>query len=383
MIAKGRSKIKVIPPFDPLLIFTVVVFFAFGIIMVTSSSIVLAERHFGNPFYYTIHQSIYLLMGLSVAFFLQLFPLNFWQKIAGPLMIGTLFALGIVLIPGIGKVVNGSARWLSIGGIGFQISEFSKLTVVIYLASYMVRHGEALANQFLGFVRPMLVLTVVCVLLLFEPDFGATVVILMTSFGLLFLGGAPLTIFGGFLLLVMVALGALAVAAPYRLLRLTAFLDPWADQFDSGYQLTQALIAFGRGEWFGVGLGGSVQKLFYLPEAHTDFVFAVLSEELGLLGAFSLIVLFAIFIVQGFRIGLRAEKIDDKFSAYLSYGITLWIGLQALINMGVNTGILPTKGLTLPFLSYGGSSMIMMCIAVGFLFKIDYTTRRKFRKYNL
>jgi cell division protein FtsW len=291
-------------------------------------------------------------------------------------MVSALVSLVLVLIPGVGKVVNGSARWLNLGVTSIQVSEFCKLAVVIYLSSYVVRHQHALKRQISGFVRPMLLLSIVGALLILEPDFGATVVILATSLAMLFLAGVPLWQFVALLSVVAGILGMVAISAPYRLQRLTSFLDPWAVQFDSGYQLTQALIAFGRGEWFGVGLGSSIQKLFYLPEAHTDFVFAVLAEELGLVGALATVSLYILFVWRGMIVGLNAEKRDDRFAAFVSYGISLWVGLQTLINIGVNTGILPTKGLTLPFLSYGGSSVLVICIAVGLLVRVDYENHK-------
>jgi cell division protein FtsW len=298
--------------------------------------------------------------------------MRFWYRLAAPMMMLALLLLVLVLIPGVGKVVNGSARWLNFGITAFQVSEFCKLAVVIYIASYVVRHNEDLKQKISGFIRPMLLLSVVGALLILEPDFGATVVILLTTLSLLFLAGVPLWQFLVLLVLVGVILGGVAISAPYRLARLTSFLDPWAVAFDSGYQLTQALIAFGRGGWFGVGLGSSVQKLFYLPEAHTDFVFAVLAEELGLIGALATIGLYILFVWRGMIIGLNAEKRRDRFAAFVCYGISLWVGLQTLINIGVNTGVLPTKGLTLPFLSYGGSNILIICIAVGLLVRVNY-----------
>ena len=287
----------------------------------------------------------------------------------------------IVLIPGIGKHVNGSARWLGAGPISIQVSEFMKLAMILYLASYLVRHREEVHERLIGFIKPLLILIIICILLLKEPDFGAATVILATSLGMMFLAGARLGQFMGLLVLSLTAFSILAISSPYRLQRLTSFLNPWANPFDSGYQLTQSLIAFGRGNWFGVGLGESIQKLFYLPEAHTDFVFAILTEELGLLGALFLIATYALLTIRIFMIGRRAQELQYDFAAYVAYGIGLWISLQVLINFGVNTGLLPTKGLTLPFMSYGGSSLLISCVAISILIRIDYENRKRNLSY--
>ncbi|MGD8642349.1 MAG: putative lipid II flippase FtsW, partial [Gammaproteobacteria bacterium] len=270
------------------------------------------------------------------------------------------------------KEVNGSTRWLSLGVLNVQPSELIKLFVVVFLSSYLVRRGEEVRTTVKGFLKPMLILGIIGILLLLEPDFGSGVVIAFTTMGLMFLGGVRLWQFGVLMLLMATSLVMLAYSSPYRVERLTSFLNPWADPFDSGFQLTQALIAFGRGEWIGVGLGHSVQKLFYLPEAHTDFLFAVISEELGLVGGLLVIGLFAVVVYRAFHIGHAALCNDDRFAGYLAFGIGLLIGFQALINIGVNMGILPTKGLTLPLMSYGGSSMIATCVACAMLLRIAH-----------
>jgi cell division protein FtsW len=277
----------------------------------------------------------------------------------------------LVLIPGVGREVNGSRRWLSLGVLTLQSSEIAKLCVIIYLAGYLVRRQQEVREQWSGFIKPMVVLFAVTLLLLLEPDFGATVVTVGTAFAMIFLAGVRL---GHFLLVIlgsMLALVLLVYIEPYRMQRLITFMDPWADQFNTGYQLTQSLIAFGRGEWFGVGLGNSVQKLFYLPEAHTDFVFAIFAEEFGLLGALTVIGLFSTLIARILQIGRRAEHKQQLFSAYVAFGVALMISAQVFINIGVNIGLLPTKGLTLPFLSYGGSSLIVCCMALGIVFRIN------------
>lgn len=360
---------------DLILVMTIFALLGLGLIMVTSASIDMAQRHFHQPFYYTFRQCMGLTLGAFGALIVLMCPIQTWYRFAGFMMIAALALLVLVLIPGIGKVVNGSARWLNLGVSAFQVSEFAKLAVVIYLSSYIVRHREALRQEISGFIRPMALLSMVAVLLVLEPDFGATVVVMTTVLAMLFLAGVPLSQFLLLLALVGGVLGAVAISAPYRLERLASFLDPWAVPFDSGYQLTQALIAFGRGEWFGVGLGSSIQKLFYLPESHTDFVFAVLAEELGLMGALATLSLYILFVWRGMIIGLNAEKRGDRFAAFIAYGISFWIGLQTMINIGVNTGVLPTKGLTLPFLSYGGSSVSVIGVAVGLLLRVDYENR--------
>jgi cell division protein FtsW len=282
----------------------------------------------------------------------------------------------MVFIPGLGREVNGSLRWIHLGPINLQVSEFVKLFMILYLAGYLVRHTEAVQASAAGFLRPLVLFLLLAVLLLLQPDYGAVAVIFMTALGMMWLGGARLLQFLLLLISVSGALMVLALVSPYRMERLTTFLNPWADPFDSGFQLTQALIAFGRGEWFGVGLGGSVQKLFYLPEAHTDFLFAVLAEELGLVTAVLVIGLFLLIVLRALAIGRHAEQRELPYQAFVAYGVGIWIGLQAFINLGVNMGILPTKGLTLPLMSYGGSSMVAMCVAVALLLRVDFEIRR-------
>ena len=280
-----------------------------------------------------------------------------------------------MLIPGIGRVVNGSRRWLAIGPIGIQVSELAKVTMILYLSGYLVRQQHSVGQSIIGFIRPMIVLGIFAFLLLLEPDFGATVVISGTVMAMLFLTGVKIRYYLGLMVMVGVSLAFLAVSSPYRMARLTAFLNPWADQFNSGYQLTQSLIAFGRGGWFGVGLGDGVQKLLYLPEAHTDFLFAVLAEELGLTGILLVLILYSILVWRGFMIGFNAFSQGRLFAAFAAYGVTFWLGLQAAINMGVNSGLLPTKGLTLPLLSYGGASLVVNCIVIALLLRIDHENR--------
>ncbi len=360
---------------DHWLLFVIFMLLGVGIVMVGSSSFEIADRKLDQPFYYLIRQISYVMIGVLAAAVLLRVPLAFWEKMGGYFLMAGVLLLILVLVPGVGREVNGSMRWLSLGIVNVQPSEFAKLFVIIYMAGYLVRHGDAMQTALGGFVRPMAVLALVSVLLLVEPDFGAAAVILATSMAMMFLGGVRFWQFLVLVLLMTLALATLAVSSPYRLERITGFMDPWADPFNSGFQLTQALIAFGRGEWFGVGLGSSVQKLFYLPEAHTDFLFAVISEEFGFVGAVTIIALFSFVVVRAFMVGRLAEKVGLRFESYLAYGVGIWIGIQAFINIGVNMGVLPTKGLTLPFMSYGGSSILVMCIAIALLLRVDYERR--------
>ncbi len=346
-----------------------------GLVMITSASSEVAAASSGNPLYHMIRHLIYLGIGFVACGLVMMIPLATWQRLGGMLLIGAIALLVMVLIPGIGREVNGSMRWIGFGMFNVQPSEIAKMFVVIYLAGYLVRRQEEVRESWMGFFKPFIVLLPMAGLLLLEPDFGATVVMMGAAAGMLFLGGVGLFRFG---LMVALAVGAVFVlvqAQPYRMARLTTFTDPWADQFGSGYQLTQALIAFGRGEWLGVGLGNSIQKQFYLPEAHTDFVFSVLAEELGLVGALATVALFCFVSARALYIGLWAEKAKQFFAAYVAYGLAfLWIG-QFLINIGVNVGLLPTKGLTLPFLSYGGSSLVICCVSLGLLLRIEWERR--------
>ena len=364
--ANGRSSLLV----------ATILLLAIGLLMVASASISIAEKNFGDPWYFFTRQSLFVGLGLIAMIVGSRIPTILWSKSYAFVMLIAFALLTTVLLPGVGKSVNGSVRWLVVGPFNFQPSEFVKLAIIIFCAGYAAKRQKLMRANIGGLLRPLFIVAVVGVLLLAEPDFGAAVVTTVTAMGVLFLGGCRLSHitlvgFGG-----LVSAVLLVISSEYRMARLTAFLDPWQDPFDSGFQLTQALIAFGRGEWFGVGLGASVQKLFYLPEAHTDFLFAVIAEELGVIGAVGVILLFAFFIGRTFAIGAAAEKNGDSFSGFLCYGIAIWFGLQAFINVGVNMGLLPTKGLTLPLMSYGGSSMLTMCFAVGILFRVESEIRR-------
>ena len=341
-----------------------------GLIMVTSASISIASKESGDAFAYLERQLVLCLTGFVLAAILFCVRTEYLEKMAWPLLIGALALLFFVLIPGLGHSVNGSRRWIRLLGFNFQASELARVLVLIFIASYAVRREDELKTTAMGLIKPMGLLSFVALLLLAEPDFGAASVLFITGFGILFIAGARLR---------YVLVGAAAVAgaavllvvmAPYRMARVTSFLDPWADPYNSGFQLTQSLIAIGRGEWFGVGLGESVQKLFYLPEAHTDFLFAVLAEELGLVGVAVTLALFIALVWRSFWIAQLASRAGLKFQSYLTLGFGLWLGAQALINIGVNMGVLPTKGLTLPLMSYGRSSMIVTLAWVGLLLRV-------------
>jgi cell division protein FtsW len=341
-----------------------------GLVMVTSASISIASKESGDAFSYLERQLVLCLTGFVLAAILFCIRTEYLEKLAWPLLVAALGLLFFVLIPGLGHSVNGSRRWIRLLGFNFQASELARVLVLIFIASYAVRREGELKSTAMGLIKPMALLSFVALLLLAEPDFGAASVLFITGFGILFIAGARLR---------YVLVGAAAVAgaavllvvmAPYRMARVTSFLDPWADPYNSGFQLTQSLIAIGRGEWFGVGLGGSVQKLFYLPEAHTDFLFAVLAEELGLVGVALTLALFIGLVWRSFWIAQLASRAGLKFQSYLALGFGLWLGAQALINIGVNMGVLPTKGLTLPLMSYGRSSMIVTLAWVGLLLRV-------------
>ncbi len=362
-------------PYDRLLIFLVVVLATFGLLMVASASIVVSEQQFHQPFYYFYRQLIFMLLGILIGSVVVQFEIASWEKMGGVWLTGTMLLLALVLLPGVGKVVHGSARWIGAGVFRIQVSELAKFAVVIYMAGYLVRRNDEIKTNFSGFLKPMGLLVVIAVLLLKEPDFGATVVIVATTLGMMFLAGMRLRQFVLLLLLVLLGLSAIAISEPYRMARLTSFLNPWANPFKSGYQLTQSLIAFGRGGWFGVGLGQSIQKLFYLPEAHTDFLFAVIAEEFGLIGMLMVTLLFTLLVLRIFYIGKQAQQLGRHFAGLMAYGFGLWIAIQFIVSMGVNSGVLPTKGLTLPLVSYGGSSMLIICIVIALLMRIDYENR--------
>ena len=379
--------------YDVSLAWATLLLLALGLVMVYSASIATAEAsaHTGyHAWYFLTRHAAFVAVGLCAAAVAFQVPVKAWQWLAPWLFAATLLLLILVLVPGIGRSVNGSRRWLSLYIVNVQPSEFMKLVAVLYAASYAVRkaaflHAQQPLRQTLtrGFLPLFAVMFCVGMLLLMEPDFGAFVVILAIGFGILFLGGLDWRLFAGLSALLPFALGGILVAAPYRLQRLTAFVDPWHDPLGKGYQLSHSLIAFGRGEFLGVGLGSSVEKLLYLPEAHTDFLLAVIAEELGFAGVLVLIALFVWLLYRAWAIGRQASRLARPFAALCAQGIGVWIGVQAFINIGVNVGILPTKGLTLPLLSFGGSGIVANCIAIALLLRIDYENRRLLRGFAL
>ena len=357
--------------YDKILVAAGVALIVLGYLMVSSASLHLGEKLTGNVFHYPLRQMLHIILGLIAGCLVCMIPMEIWEKYSQGLFFGGLFLLILVLIPGVGVKVNGSMRWLSLPGIRVQVSEVVKFFVVIYMAGFITRHHDFVKESAYGLVKPLLLLSTACGLLLLEPDMGSAVVILTIAMGVLFLGGARMQQFILLMIAVLVAVVLAIVFSGYRSARVTSFLHPWEDPFGNGFQLVQALIAFGRGEWFGVGLGSGIQKLFYLPEAHTDFLFSVIAEELGLAGVISVIILFALIVWRAFVIGMLAEQLGQKFCAFIAYGLGIWFAFQSFVNMGVNMGLLPTKGLTLPFMSYGGGSMIVMCCAMAMLFRVN------------
>lgn len=360
---------------DGILVGTTLVLLTWGLIMVASASVAQADKMYGAPFHFFYRQLFFVVIGLFVGSTIFLVPMKQWENSRMWLLLFAAFLLLVVLVPGLGLKINHARRWIDLGVFRLQASEPARLALILYLASYITRRQAELQNSFRGLMNPLGLLTIPAVLLLLEPDFGATVVLFMVAFLMLFLGGARLLYLGGLLLLAVVAASILVLTAAYRMKRLMNFTDPWADIEHGGWQLAQSLIAVGRGEWMGVGLGNSVQKLLYLPEMHTDFIFAILAEEFGLMGITLLMTLFGVIVWRGFVIGRRAEELDERFRAYLCYGLSSWIGFQALINMSVNMGLLPTKGLTLPLMSYGGSSLVTVCLILGLILRVDYENR--------
>jgi cell division protein FtsW len=356
-------------PLDGTLLLVVCTLLGVGLVMVASASMHLGARE-GSALRYVDRHLLALLLGGGGATLVYMTPVAWWERASTWVYFVGLGLLLLVFVPGLGRAANGAMRWVAVGPLSLQTSEFMKLFIVLYMASYVVRRQMEVALSVWGFIKPLILLLAACGLIMLQPDFGTTAVLLATAFGLLFLAGAPLWQFGLLISLAAGALSALVYFSPYRMARVTSFLNPWEQARDAGYQLTQALIAFGRGEWTGVGLGNGIQKQFYLPEAHTDFVMAVIGEEFGLLGTLTIILLFGLFIWRAFSIGARAERRGARYAAYVAWGLGLWIGMQAFINIGVNMGLLPTKGLTLPFVSYGSNSLIVCCLAVGMLMRV-------------
>jgi len=359
---------------DAMLFISVMLLLTIGIVMVASASVDYAAYRFNDPLLFIKKHMVFVMLGFLVFALALSVPIRTWQANGVVLLLLALALLLLVLVPGIGKKVNGSQRWLSLAGFTLQVSELAKVFVVIYLSGFVLRREKEFLGSFWGFIKPMLVIFFVVFLLLLEPDFGAAVVVLLSSLGVVFVAGVPLFRFLLMMVACVAAASMIAVLEPYRLKRLATFMNPWAEdvKFDGGYQLTQSLIAFGRGEWFGVGLGNSVQKLFYLPEAHTDFVFSIWAEELGLVGVLIVLGLFLMLAYRMVCVGVKALKHNEKFMAYITAGFVLIITGQVFINVGVASGLLPTKGLTLPFISYGGSSLLVCCLMVGIVLRIQW-----------
>jgi cell division protein FtsW len=373
--AQRGSRMNSAVQVDAWLLVPVLLLFAVGLVMVGSSSIAIAESHGVSTYYYLVRHAIYIFLGLLLASTFRVIPIAFLERVSRPLMWLSALVLLLLFIPGIGRSVNGSTRWLALGFVSFQVVEAVKIMVILYMAGYLVRKADMVKIRFFDTLKPLMLAAMLTAILLAQPDMGSAAVITAIVGGMVWLAGAA---WRHIALLGMMALPVFGVAAmePYRLQRIVSFMNPWADPYNSGFQLTQALIAVGRGEVFGVGLGASIQKLFYLPEAHTDFIFAVLAEEFGLLGVVLILFIFMLLVARIMIIGLMAHRAGRPFAGNVAYGIGLWIGLQALVNMGVNLGVLPTKGITLPLISSGGSSVLMTCLALGIVFRIRYELDR-------
>ncbi|CAB0150991.1 putative peptidoglycan glycosyltransferase FtsW [Pseudidiomarina piscicola] len=359
--------------FDRVLVWLAFGLLTFGFVMVSSASFPIAERLTDNPFHFVIRHCMYLVLGLALLAAVVQVPSNWWFKGSGALLLAALASLVVVLV--VGHEVNGARRWLKLGPITIQVAEVAKFFFVIYLGSYLTRRIDLVQESLREFIKPLVVLFFFAVLLLMQPDFGSLAVMVSIVVGMLFLAGARLWQFFAILVALALGLTLLIIKEPYRMKRVTSFLDPWDDPFGSGYQLTQSLMAFGRGDWLGQGLGNSIQKLQYLPEAHTDFIMAVVGEELGFIGL--VVVLLAVFgiVIRALLIGRRGLHVDQRFGAFVAYGIGIWFAFQALVNIGAAAGMLPTKGLTLPLVSYGGTSLLVSCAALGLLLRIDYEIR--------
>jgi cell division protein FtsW len=379
MYYRETRKRVVMPEYDRTLVWLAVLLLGLGVVMVYSSSIAIAEggRATGyQPTYYLVRHALFVIVGVLLAVFAFQVPTRLWQQAAPYLFIFGMVLLVLVLVPGIGREVNGSRRWISFHFLNVQPSEMMKVFVVLYAADYTVRKAAFMHSLRRGFMPMFFVMLAAGALLLLEPDFGAFAVITVVAMGVLFLGGMNWRLFAGLIVMLLAGFVLLILTSPYRMQRIAGFMDPWSDPYGRGYQLSHALIAFGRGEWFGVGLGGSVEKLFYLPEAHTDFLLAVIAEELGFVGVAAIVIMFAWIIVRAFAIGRRAAMLERYFASLVAQGVGLWIGVQAIINMGVNMGMLPTKGLTLPLLSFGGSALATTCVALAILLRVDWENRQ-------
>nr|WP_053062931.1 cell division protein FtsW [Photobacterium aphoticum] len=360
-------------PYDRQLVWIALALMVTGLVMVTSASVPIATRLTDFPFYFALRHASFLVLSLGLAAGMVMVPLQFWHRHGWKMLLVSMFLLCVVLV--IGNSVNGASRWIPLGPLNLQPAELTKLTLFIFIAAYLVRQYEQVRESTFGFVKPILLLIVLGGLLLAQPDLGSFVVMFVTTVGMLFIAGSRILPFMVMLVIAVGLIGALIVFEPYRWARVTSFLDPWENPFGSGYQLTQSLMAFGRGEWLGQGLGNSIQKLAYLPEAHTDFVFSVLAEELGLVGVTVVLLLIFSLVVKALLIGRRCLQTEQLFGGFLAFGFAFWFAFQSLVNVGAAAGMVPTKGLTLPLISYGGSSLLIMATAVAILIRIDYEQR--------
>ncbi len=372
----GKRRRERPAPLDLALLACALGLLAFGFVMVSSASMTIADSCCKDPFFFVNRHALALGLALAAGGVAFAVPVAWWERMGVWLFLLGLAALIVLLVPGIGRNVNGATRWIPLGPLNLQPSELMKLFAVLYVSGYLVRHADAVANKLGGFVRPMILVGIAAALILKQPDFGTTAVMLATVMGLLFLGGVSVMPFAVLFGAVLTGLTFLVLTSEYRMKRVLSFLDPFQDPFASGYQLSQALIGFGRGEWLGVGLGNGIQKQYFLPEAHTDFLASVIGEELGLAGMLALVGAFVFIVWRAFSIGARAEAAGQPFAAYTAQGVGLWLGLQSFVNIGVNVGMLPTKGLTLPFMSYGSNSLIVVCMGIGILLRIDATLRQ-------
>ena len=385
MMVYGKRRHTTAKPIDEALSWALALLLSISLVMVYSASIAYAEADANthNRHFYLIRHMICMAIGLLAAYISFQIPTALWQKHSGKIFVIGLILLALVLIPGVGKVVNGSRRWINLIVLNLQPSEVMKFATVLYAADYTVRKSHLLHSVKKGFVPMFTAMVVVAFLLLSEPDFGALMVIMSIAMGVLFLGGINLRIFSGLAVMVVGTIATLIISSPYRLKRVLGFMDPWDDPYGKGYQLSHSLIAIGRGEWFGVGLGGSIEKLFYLPEAHTDFIMAVISEEFGFVGVFFVISLYTWIVCRAFHIGTESKKLERYYQSLVAQGLGIWLGIQMFFNIGVNMGLLPTKGLTLPLMSFGGSSMLMNLIALAALLRVDYENRKIMRGYKV
>lgn len=365
--------------YDAVLLGVVAALAALGLVMVASSSMAVAEGLRVPPMHFFIRHAMFLALGLALAVVVSRMELRSIERYSHWFPILSLLLLAAVMLPGIGREVNGARRWLNLG-LSFQAVEAVKVFMIVWLASYLVRYRDQVRHGWWGMIKPIVVTAWMVLMLLWQPDFGSAALLCAIVGGMIFLGGVQIRNLVLPLLVVVPLMVAVALSEPYRVRRITSFLNPWEDPFNSGFQLTQALIAIGRGEWFGVGLGGSVQKLQYLPEAHTDFIFAVIAEELGFFGVLLVVGLYAVLVGRSFQLGLRAVEMNRHFAGFCAFGVALWIGMQSLVSIGVNLGVLPTKGLTLPLISSGGSSVLMTCVALGLLLRVSYEVDRTARQ---